>query len=328
MLDQSEGSFLASVEPHRGELRVHCYRMLGSSHDGDDVVQETMLRAWRARGSLKDPTLVRPWLYRIATNTCLDELKRRPRRALASDVYPPADPHAAYAPATAEEAWLEPMPDAWLGAADAGDPDARYTLRESVALAFVAALQCLTPSQRATLLLRDVVGLSAEETAEALGIGMGAANSALFRAREAVEQKIGAKRVSPPRADASVDDALLARYLRAFESRDPDAFVALLHEDVQTTMPPTPTWIGGLEANRTFYRNLFASGKTEGVHLVRVGANGQPAFAFYRRPAPGQPYELHALQVLGIRDGKIARVDHFLTKSAFPAFGLASRLER
>src|SRR5687768_33377 len=182
MQDNPEASFIAAVEPLRGALRVHCYRMLGSSHDGDDVVQETMLRAWRSRDSLKDPALLRAWLYRIATNTCLDELKRRPRRALASDLYPPAaDLRGPIAPPLEEPVWLEPMPDSWLAAVEPADPGARYTLKERVALAFVAALQCRTPLQRATLLLRDVVGLSAEETAESLTVTTSGANSALFR---------------------------------------------------------------------------------------------------------------------------------------------------
>src|SRR5262245_31852401 len=182
--------FTAAVEPLRPALRLHCYRMLGSSHDSDDMVQETMLRAWRARASLEDPSRVKPWLYRIATNACLDELARRSRRGLAADVVPPV-PGDSFPPAPPIEdsAWLEPMPDAWL-AGSVDDPEARYTLRESVALAFVAALQVLLPAQRATLLLRDVVGLSAEEAAEALDQSVSAANSALHRARATIEAKV------------------------------------------------------------------------------------------------------------------------------------------
>src|SRR5215475_13294157 len=183
--------FSAAIAPLRAGLRLHCYRMLGSSHDSDDMVQETLLRAWRARDSLADPARVKPWLYRIATNACLDELARRSRRGLVSDVVPPVRGDS-YPPAPPPEdaAWLEPMPDRWLTGA-AADPEARYTLRESVALAFVAALQVLVPAQRATLLLRDVVGLRAEEAAEALDQSVSAANSALHRARAAVEDKVG-----------------------------------------------------------------------------------------------------------------------------------------
>src|SRR5215470_14016509 len=191
MHDEVDRFFLRAVEPLRGAIRLHCYRMLGSSHDGDDVVQETLLRAWRAKDSLGDPDRLRPWLYRIATNVCLDELKRRPRRLLASDAAPPSEDAGPPFPRVEEPVWLEPMPDAWLVGAEPADPHARYALKESVALAFVAVLQCLSAVQRATLLLRDVAGLSAEETADALGIGVGAANSALFRARAAVEEKLG-----------------------------------------------------------------------------------------------------------------------------------------
>jgi RNA polymerase sigma-70 factor (ECF subfamily) len=327
MQDHPEGSFIASIEPLRGALRVHCYRMLGSSHDGDDVVQETMLRAWRSRDSLRDPAMLRPWLYRIATNTCLDELKRRPRRMLASDVHPPAaNPATPPADPIDEPVWLEPMPDTWLASAEEADPSARYTLKESVALAFVAALQCLTPTQRATLLLRDVVGLSAEETADALAIGLGAANSALFRAREAVEEKIGGRDPSALAASVTVDEGLLARYVRAFEERDADAFVALLHEDVTTTMPPSPTWIAGRAANAAFYRFMFTSGRTAALRVIPTAANGQSALAFYRRAAEDQPYRLHAIQVLAMCDGMIARIDHFMTKETFPVFGLPAEI--
>jgi len=281
-----------------------------------------MLRAWRSRDSLRDPAMLRPWLYRIATNTCLDELKRRPRRMLASDVHPPAaNPQAMPADPIDEPVWLEPMPDTWLASAES-DPAARYTLKESVALAFVAALQCLTPTQRATLLLRDVVGLSAEETADALGIGLGAANSALFRAREAVEEKIGRRDPSALAESVTVDEALLARYVRAFEARDADAFVALLHEDVITTMPPSPTWIAGRAANGDFYRFMFDSGRTAALRVIPTAANGQTALAFYRRHGAGEPHRLHAIQVLAMREGKIARIDHFMTKETFPVFGL------
>jgi RNA polymerase sigma-70 factor (ECF subfamily) len=163
-----DADFAAAVEPFRAALRLHCYRMLGSSHESDDMVQETMLRAWRGRSTLADATRVRPWLYRIATNVCLDELAKRGRRALAPELHAPSAGDAfPPLPATDDAEWLEPLPSAWLAAGD--DPDARYTLRESVALAFIAALQVLSPAQRAVLLLRDVHGLSPDQNAEALG---------------------------------------------------------------------------------------------------------------------------------------------------------------
>jgi RNA polymerase sigma-70 factor, ECF subfamily len=319
-MDKSpDQSFVDATLPFRAALRVHCYRMLGSSHDSDDLVQETLLRAWRARQSLKDPELLRPWLYRIATNACLDELKSRPRLALASDLRPAADPTAPPATPVDEPVWLEPMPDAWLEGNP--DPAARYALKESVALAFVAALQFLSPVQRATLLLRDVVGLAAEETASTLGLSVAAANSALFRARSAVEEKLGGRDPSElATKERVVDPELLARYVRAFEQADPAALLALLHDDVSTTMPPSPTWIFGREAHDVFFRNMLP--RWGHPRLFPTAANGQPAFAFYRADHPGAPYKLRAIDVLGFRDGKVARIDHFMTRAAFPAFGL------
>jgi RNA polymerase sigma-70 factor (ECF subfamily) len=166
----------------------------------------------------------------------------------------------------------------------------------------------------------------AEETAEALGIGVGAANSALFRAREAVEEKIGRRDPSTLAESGSVDEALLARYVRAFEESDAEAFVALLHEDIRTTMPPSPTWIAGRAANVAFYENLFTSGRAAALRITRTAANGQPAMAFYRSAGKGAPYRLHAIQVLSIFGGKITGIDHFMTREVFPAFGLPDQL--
>ncbi|WP_394824527.1 RNA polymerase subunit sigma-70 [Pendulispora albinea] len=329
MQDKPDGSFFDAVEPLRGALRLHCYRMLGSSHDGDDMVQETMLRAWRARESLDDPGLLRPWLYRIATNVCLDELKSRPRRMLVSDTCPPMDPLAPFAPAIDEPIWLEPVPDTWLGSARDPSPAARYTLKESVALAFVAALQLLPPAQRATLLLRDVVGLSAEETASALGLSVGAANSALFRARTAVEQRLGGRDVASIAASTQpVDEALLARYVRAFEDSNIEALVALLHADVKTTMPPAPMWLDGRAANEAFFRKMFSAPKWPpgGLRVLRIGANAQSAFAFYHSPLRGEPVRLHAIDVIDVRHGVIVGIHHFMMQAVFPLFGLPAEL--
>jgi RNA polymerase sigma-70 factor, ECF subfamily len=321
MLDHPDRAFIDAVEPLRRALRVHCYRMLGSSHDSDDVVQETFLRAWRSRSTLKDPALLRGWLYRIATNVCLDELERRPRRALAFELHPAAvDPAAMPAAPIDEPVWLEPMPSSWLGGAD--DPASTYTLKESVALAFVAALQILSPPQRAVLLLRDVVGLSAEETAGALEMSVSAVTSALFRARTAVEQKLGGRDSNAfAGATGEIDRALLARYVRAFEEPNVDALVALLRDDVKTTMPPSPTWIQGLDANAAFFRFMFAGRfhRPGAVRAIEISANGQPAFAFYRRDEGG-PLQLRAIQVVGVVGGAIATIDHFMLPSIFPLF--------
>jgi RNA polymerase sigma-70 factor (ECF subfamily) len=328
MQNNPDKSFTDAAEPFRSALRLHCYRMLGSSHDSDDLVQETMMRAWRSRDTLKDPRMLRPWLYRIATNACIDEIERRPKRVLASDAYPPAEnPRAPFPPRVDEPVWLEPMPDSWLlsgrDANEHGDPSARVELRESVALAFVAALQILTAVQRASLLLRDVVGLSAEETAQALDISVSAANSALFRARTMVEEKLGGGDPSSFVPSVSeVDERVLTAYMRAFEGANMDALVALLHADVQTTMPPIPTWIAGLAANDAFYKHMFATLSPGWIRTLRTRANGGPAFGFYRPTSPGEPHTLHAIQLVAVRDERILRIDHFMTPAVFPLFGL------
>jgi RNA polymerase sigma-70 factor, ECF subfamily len=321
-----ETTFLQSVEPLRGAIRLHCYRMLGSSHDGEDVMQETLLRAWRAKDSLEDAALLKPWLYRIATNVCLDELKRRPRRLLANDAYPPVeDPQPPY-PRIEEPVWLEPMPNAWLEGVDERDPQARYAVKESVALAFVAALQHLTPAQRAALLLRDVVGLSAAETASALGASVEAANSALFRARTAIETKLGGSDPAEIAARVEVDKEVLAKYVRAFEDANLDALVALFHHDMRTTMPPAPTWVAGREANERFYRRMFGRVVPGELQYLPIGANGGPALAFYRRVEAGGPHVLRGLDLVGTRDGAIVSVDHFMMNEVLPLFGAPSEL--
>lgn len=320
MPPSDETSFVQSLEPLRPALRLHCYRMLGSAHDGDDIVQETMLRAWRARDSLQDQSLLRPWLYRIATNVCFDELKRRPRRLLAPDAFPASEDARPPLPRVDEPVWLEPMPDSWLDGVDQRDPEARYAVKESVALAFVAAIQCLSPVQRATLLLRDVVGLSANETASALGASVEAANSALFRARSALESKLGGSEPADIAAHAQVDEQLLERYVRAFEEANLDAIVALFHRDMRTTMPPAPTWVAGREANERFYRLMFGNLVAGQFRHLRIRANGQPALAFYRPPAPGAAHMLSAIQLVTTRDDAVVAVDHFMLADVYPLF--------
>jgi RNA polymerase sigma-70 factor (ECF subfamily) len=322
-----ETTFLRSIEPLRTAIRLHCYRMLGSSHDGDDVVQETMLRAWRAKDSLEDQALLKPWLYRIATNVCFDELKRRPKRLFPTDAFPPAEDARPPFPRIDEPVWLEPMPDTWLDGVDERDPQARYALKESVALAFVAALQCLSPVQRATLLLRDVVGLSANETASALGSSVEAANSALFRARTAIEDKLGGSDPAAIAAHAEVDEDVLEQYVRAFEEANLDALVALFHEDMRTTMPPAPTWVAGRAANERFYRMMFGRIAPGEFQHRRVGANGQPALAFYRPASPGAPHGLSAIQLVATRGGAVATVDHFMLAQVYPLFDVPRELD-
>jgi RNA polymerase sigma-70 factor (ECF subfamily) len=323
-------AFEALVEPHRATLRLHCYRMLGSSHDSDDMVQETLVRAFRAQHTLEDPTTARAWLHRIATNVCIDELAKRPRRARGPELRPPADPDLPPAARTPDAEWLEPAPSAWLAGTtlEDGSPAAQYTMKESVALAFVAALQVLTPSQRAVLLLRDVVGLSAAETAEALACSVSSANSTLHRARVALEQRVGPRANWSPEAGA-VDRALLERYMRAWDNGDLDAIIALLHDDVTLSMPPSPTWIAGRDDVARFFTNRMVQAiREKRFRAIVVDANGRPGAGFYRLDDDGLGAFL-ALQVLEAKDGRIRVIDHFTAASAHAAFfagGLARTL--
>jgi RNA polymerase sigma-70 factor (ECF subfamily) len=322
--------FEALVEPHRATLRLHCYRMLGSSHDSDDMVQETFVRAFRAQHTLEDPEAARAWLHRIATNVCIDELAKRPRRARGTEVGPPSDPDAPPAARTPDAGWLEPAPSAWLSGVspEQGDPALRYTIKESVALAFVAALQVLTPPQRAVLLLRDVVGLSASETAEALGCSVSSAKSTLHRARVALEERVGPRAGWSPEAGA-VDRVLLERYMRAWDKGDLDAIVALLHDDVTLSMPPSPTWIAGRAHVARFFTNRVTQELREHrFRTVLVDANGRMGAGFYRLGDNGDG-AFFALQVLEAKDGRIRVIDHFVSASSLAAFfagGLARKL--
>jgi RNA polymerase sigma-70 factor (ECF subfamily) len=326
MPPSDEAAFVQSLQPLRTAIRLHCYRMLGSSHDGDDVVQETMLRAWRAKDSLEDRALLKPWLYRIATNVCLDELKRRPRRLLSTDAFPPSENPGPPFRRIEEPVWLEPLPNTWLEGVDEQDPQSRYALKESVALAFVAALQCLSPVQRATLLLRDVVGLSANETANALGASVEATNSALFRARSALGNKLGGTEPASIAAQSEVDERVLEQYVRAFEEANLDALVALFHEDLRTTMPPAAAWVAGRAANERFYRSMFGSLAPGEFRHLHIGANGQPALAFYRPLSAGAPHTLSAIQLVATRHGAVAAVDHFMLSEIYPLFDVPREL--
>lgn len=317
--------FDALIAPYRGRLRLHCYRMLGSSSDAEDVVQEALVRAFRARETLADDAMVRPWLYRIATNVCLDELSSRARRWRGPERGPARDPELAPAVATSEDEWVEPCPAVWLEPEPAG----AYTLKEGVALAFVAALQVLTPSQRAVLLLRDVVGLSAEETATALETSVSAANSALHRAREALASRVGPRAEWSPDPNAPIDRALLERYLRVWEGGDFEAIVALLHEEVSIAMPPSPTWIAGRSGVMRFFDHRVRHAVE--YRLFRTSlleANGMPTVAFYRA-GDGGSARFFAFHVLSLDGGAVRGIDHFMAagvKRVFFEAGLAEAI--
>jgi RNA polymerase sigma-70 factor, ECF subfamily len=317
----TEDDFSALFERHRRELQVHCYRMLGSLQDSEDLVQETFLRAWRARAGFERRASFRTWLYRIATNACLDALERSQRRVQA----------AAEAPARyAEVPWLEPYPDRLLDevADSEAGPESTLVAKETIELAFLAAIQHLPPTQRAVLILRDVLGWSAKDTAELLDTSVPSANSALQRARDTMQKRMPARR-SEWRRDtaASADERrLLQRYVDAHERADVDAFAALLSEDATFSMPPQPTWVAGREE---IMRYLVAHGvgsPTFGeLRLLPLRANRQPAAANYVRVPGDTEFRALALDVLRFENGRLVEVTAF-SPVLFPAFGLAPTL--
>ena len=323
--ERSKETFERLAEPLRREIKLHCYRMLGSLHDAEDLVQETYLRAWRSFDGFEGGSF-RAWLYRIATNACLNALasRKHAQRFLPDQRAPASTQMPDGTPAT-DVAWLEPYPDSNLeGIADeAPDPEARYTSREAVQLAFVAAIQELPPRQRATLLLCDVLGWAAAEAATLLGGSTASINSALQRARDTLAKRYPDGRPPVPPRPSAEQQRLLDRYLRAWERLDLDAFVALLKEDATYTMPPTPQWYAGRKAIFTFFE--WAWKAYEGFRLIPTGANRQPAFAAYSRATAGAPWAAHSVHVLSLERDTISTLTLFY-KPASPglldAFGL------
>src|ERR671936_20958 len=305
-------AFAATVGRYRRELELHCYRMLGSHEDAEDAVQETLLRAWRRRETYRGRASVRAWLYGIATNACLDALEKRSRRLLPPAVTGPADPLAAPPPAS-EVGWLEPYPDRLLDEiADAHDgPHETIVARETIELAFLVAIQHLPPRQRAVLILRDVLGWSARETATMVDATMIAANSALQRARETLRQHLPERRTDWARSDApdAAERSLLERYMAAWDRTDVDGLAALLAEDARVAMPPTPAWYQGREAIRAFLAsNPLAPGAPQHI-LVPTRANRQPAFALFIRDADAPSPRPIGISVLRLAEGLIAEID-------------------
>ncbi len=303
------------LEPYRRELTGYCYRMLGSIYEAEDAVQETMLRAWRALATFEDRAGLRPWLYRIATNVCLDLLKARSRRALPMDVAPVATGELRRGDARPEETWVQPAPDRLILPAD-GDPAEHAVSRESVRLAFIAALQHLAPRQRAVLILRDVLRWRAAEVASLLDTSADAVNSALRRARAALTT---IDRDSASSQPAAADRELLGAYVNAFERDDVDALVALLREDAVLEMPPFELWMQGPDDIR---RWLLAADAFGQELFTPVSANGSPAVAVYRPPTPGGPPTAFAIQVLDNIAGRIGAIHVFLDPALFDLFGL------
>jgi RNA polymerase sigma-70 factor (ECF subfamily) len=312
------------LERHRAELTGYCYRMLGSAFEAEDAVQETLLRAWRSHDRFEGRAALRSWLYRIATNVCLDLLDGRKRRALPMDLGPAREPDAANLRTLPEAAWIQPMPDS--SAASAGDPAELALARETIRLAFVAALQHLPPRQRAVLILCEVLRWKASEVAELLETSVASVNSALQRARATLE----ASNVTAANTAPSVDEAdaeLLARYVDAFERYDMDALTALIHEDATQSMPPYDLWLSGRDDILSWWVGPGAGCRGSRV-IPTLTANGAPAFGQYKPNPTGEGYEPWALQVLEISDGRIVEFTFFLdTATVFPLFGLPDRLE-
>ena len=322
-----EAAFAAAAERHRRELQVHCYRMVGSLEESEDLVQETFLRAWRGRRSFRGRSSLRTWLYRIATNACLDALERRPRRVLAADVAP-ADP-AAPDLAEADLPWLQPFPDAMLEAVpdDAAGPEAAAEASETIELAFLAAIQHLPPRQRAVLVLRDVLGWSARETAALMETSVAAANSALQRARETLQgaPAPGPLGVAPPARRRRGRAGAPRRYIAAMEGADVDELLDLLAEEARMTMPPYPTWFAGARAIADFHAGTVRPGGRAYRH-VATRANRQPAAAVYMRAPGDDAFRPLAIDVLRVGDGRIAEITAFVLPALFPRFGLPSKL--
>jgi RNA polymerase sigma-70 factor (ECF subfamily) len=313
------------LDQYRRELTGYCYRMLGSAFDAEDAVQETLVRAWRGLGRFEGRAALRSWLYRIATNVCLTMLEGRKRRAMPVDLSPASPPvEASVGEPLPPGTWIEPIPDPRVFSA-ASDPADLAETRESITLAFVAALQHLPPRQRAVLILREVLRWKADEVAELLGATVASVNSALQRARATLGSlEISAGRPLDPMDDK--DKALLKRYVDAFERYDIESLVSLLHEDATQTMPPYRMWLQG---RADIGRWLLGPGiGCRGSRLLPVMANGSPALAQYRRTKDGAGFEPFSIQVIEVSAGLITRLNHFVEARLFTQFGLPSRLER
>jgi RNA polymerase sigma-70 factor (ECF subfamily) len=307
------------LERRRVELTGYCYRMLGSTFEAEDAVQEALTRAWRGIDRFEGRSALRSWLFRIATNVCFDMLDGLRRRARPIDLGPSSTADATLAPPLPEATWLEPVPDGRVLPSGGGDPAEEAVARESVRLAFVAALQHLPPRQRAVLILREVLRWKAAEVAELLGSTVASVNSALQRARATLEAR-GVTSSDPVHPMDDEQRALLERYVEAFGRYDVDTLVTLLHQDATQSMPPYPMWLRGRDQMRAWW--LGPGIGCRGSRLLPVSANSSPAFAQYRPAGPGR-YEPFSLHVLEISNGRITALNFFLdTERMFPLFEL------
>jgi RNA polymerase sigma-70 factor (ECF subfamily) len=309
------------LDAHRRELTAYCYRMLGSPFEAEDAVQETMIRAWRAHDRFEGRSALRSWLYRIATNVCLDMLNGRERRARPMDLGPAQEPIAENLNTLPEVTWIQPVPDALVG-----DPADAAIARETIRLAFVAALQHLPPRQRAALILCEVLRWQATEVADLLETSVASINSALQRARATLAASdISENDPAAPLSEA--DHELLRLYVDAFERYDMDALTALIREDAIQSMPPYDMWMQGRD---DIFRWWYGPGiGCKGSRVIPVGnANGSPAFGQYKPAENGDGHEPWALQVIELSEGRIGEMTFFLdTDTLFPLFGLPARLE-
>jgi RNA polymerase sigma-70 factor (ECF subfamily) len=320
-----ENAYQLLVEPHRRELRAHCYRMLGSIHDADDAVQDALLRAWRGLPRFEGRSSTRSWLYKITTNACLSAIARQPKRVLPVDFGDPADPHGGAGAPLVESVWMQPYPDERL---DLGDdraaPDARYDRRESVELAFVAALQHLPPNQRAALIMREVLGFSAKECADALDTTVASINSALQRARKTIDDKLPEQTQQATLrtlGDERVRE-LVQRYVDAWESGDVSRVVAMLTEDATFSMPPNVAWFRGRDAIEAF---LPTGPMAMPRRFVPVEANGQVAFGTYL--LEDGRFRANAIHLIDFRGERVSEIVAFLDRDVFREFGLPFYLD-
>jgi len=329
LLDAARGgderAYQRLVETHRRSLRAHCYRMLGSLYDADDALQEALLHAWQGIPRFEGRSSLRTWLYTIATHSCLHQIAKRPRRVLATDYAPAADPRADIPAPLEESLWLEPYPDHELLGEEAASPEVRYEERESVELAFVAALQYLPATQRAVLILRDVLGLSAQDVANAMDTTVASANSTLQRAREALERRL------PPVSQQATRRALgeerhrqlLDAFIGAWQRADVAGIMTLLTDDAAFSMPPLPCWFAGQADIRTFIVERVL--KLE-WRFVPAHASAQPAMAAYQWNADTSSYRLDLINVFTIRGDRISAITAFLGHESSLRFGLPAEL--